>query len=291
MYPPAFDYAAPRDLDEALSLLAAHGDDAKILAGGQSLIPLLKLRFAAPSVLIDINRIPGLDGVEEQGDALCIGTLARHADLAAHPLLAARYPLMTAAAPQIADPLVRNLGTMGGSLAHADPAGDWCAVALAMNASVVARGASAQRTIPVAELFEGMLTTVLAPDELLAEIRVPVPRGRPGGAYLKLERKVGDFASVGVAVHLELEPDAERIGRAGIGLCAVGPQSLAAREAEAALQGAAPSDELFAHAAAAAAAAAEPTGDLRGSEAYKREVVRVFVERGLRQALAMARAR
>lgn len=289
MYPPAFDYAAPRDLGEALSLLAAHGDDAKILAGGQSLIPLLKLRFAAPSVLIDINRIPGLDVVEEQDGVLRIGTLARHADLAVHPLLAARYPLMTAAAPQIADPLVRNLGTMGGSLAHADPAGDWCAVALALNASVVARDAAAQRVIPVAALFEGMLTTVLAPGELLTEIRVPAPRGRAGGAYLKLERKVGDFATVGVAVHLELDGDGERIGRAGVGLCAVGPQSLAARDAEATLQGAVPGEALFARAAEQAAAAAEPTSDLRGSADYKREVVRVFVERGLRQALAMAR--
>lgn len=288
MYPPSFDYTAPDTLEEALSLLSEHGDEAKLLAGGQSLIPLLKLRFAAPAILIDINRIPDLDAVDERGDTLRIGAMARHAHLAAHPLVAARAPLMAAAAPHIADPLVRNLGTIGGSLAHADPAGDWGAVMLALGAEVVTRNASGQRTIRVDDFFQGVLSTALAPDEILTEIHVPAPRGPVGGAYLKLERKVGDFATVGVAVHVELS--GERIRHAGIGMAAVGPQSLRAAEAENALRGATPGEEVIARAAELAASAADPDSDIRGSAAYKREVVRVFVERGLRRALDMARA-
>jgi carbon-monoxide dehydrogenase medium subunit len=290
MYPPPFEYAAPDHLDQALDLLAEHGDEAKILAGGQSLIPLLKLRFAAPALLIDLGRVPGLDTVSERDGALVVGALARHATLAAHPLLARRYPLMASAAPQIADPLVRNLGTIGGSLAHADPAGDWGAVMLALGAEVVAQSKAGQRVIPIAGFFLGALTTALAPGEILTEIRVPAPRARCGGAYLKLERKVGDFATVGVAVHVEL--DGERIARAGIGLTAVGPHNLAV-PAAAALAGVGTGqavEKQIAELAAAAAEVAEPESDIRGSAEYKRHVVRVFVERGLRQAIAAASA-
>lgn len=300
MYPPPFEYTAPESLEQALALITEHGDEAKLLAGGQSLIPLLKLRFAAPALLVDLGRIPGLDAVEERDGRLVVGALARHATLAAHGLIAQRYPLMASAAPQIADPLVRNLGTIGGSLAHADPAGDWGSVMLALGAEVVAESARGQRVIPVAELFQGALTTALAPDEILIEVRVPAPTGRVGGAYLKLERKVGDFATVGVAVQVEL--DGARVAHVGIGLTAVGPQNLAATGAADVLRGATlaagePSDVIGGLAARIGAAAelaagvAEPESDVRGAAEYKRAVVRTYVERGLRQALGQALGR
>jgi carbon-monoxide dehydrogenase medium subunit len=286
--PASFEYAAPSSLDEALLLLAEHGDDAKLLAGGQSLIPLMKLRFATPAILVDLNRIPGLDFVEESGDALRVGALARNNQLVESELLQQRYPAMAGAAPLISDPLVRNLGTLAGSLAHADPAGDWGSVMLAMGAEVVARSASGERTIPIDELLQGPFTTALEPTEVLTEVRVPRPPDSAGGTYLKLERKVGDFATVGAAVSLEL--DDGKIGRAGIALTAVGPKNVRAADAEQALAGAEPTEDTFEEAARLASEAAEPIDDVRGSAEYKREVARVFVNRGLAQAHEMARA-
>jgi aerobic carbon-monoxide dehydrogenase medium subunit len=286
MYPPGFDYQAPGSLDEALALLAEHGDEARVLAGGQSLIPLLKLRFAAPGLLVDLNRIPGLGYVEADGDGLRVGAMTRHAAVERADLDGA-FGAIAAAAPLISDPLVRNLGTVGGSLAHADPAGDWASVMLAVGAEVVARGREGERTIAVADLIESTFTTTLEPGEVLTEVRVPRPAGPAGGTYLKLERKVGDFATVGVAVHVELDDGA--IGRAGIGLTAVGPANIAATEAEATLASAEPGPEAFAEAAELAAAAAQPTSDVRGSAAYKRGVVRTYVRRGLERAVAAAR--
>jgi aerobic carbon-monoxide dehydrogenase medium subunit len=286
MFPPRFDYLAPRSIEEALDTLAERGDDAKVLAGGQSLIPLLKLRFAAPEVLVDINRVPGLDTLAENGGWLWVGPLVRHRDAERSELLRERYPTMAKAAPQISDPLVRNLGTVCGSLAHADPSGDWGAVMIAMGAELVARSRGGERSIPVRELFTGPFTTTLEPDELAAGVRVPT-RERTGGNYLKLERKVGDFASVAVAVRLTLGGDG-RIADAGIGLTAVGPTNLAATEAEDALRGATPGDEVFQEAAELAAQAASPGSDLRGTADYKRNVIRTFTQRGLRDAAAMA---
>lgn len=288
MYPPRFDYVAPDSLDGAIAALADRGDDARILAGGQSLIPLLKIRFAAPGLLVDLNRVPGLDHIEERDGELRIGALARHNRIAEDERIRAGYPAIAAAAPLIADPLVRNLGTVGGSLAHADPAGDWGSVMLALEASVVARGPEGERTIPVAEFFRGTFTTALRPGEVLTEVRVPKPRGQASGTYLKLERKVGDFATVGVAVQVEL--DGGTVRRAGIGLTAVGPQNLKPADAEAALEGAEPGPDVVREAARLAAEAAQPTTDVRGTAEYKREVVRVFVERGLARALDRARA-
>jgi carbon-monoxide dehydrogenase medium subunit len=287
MYPARFDYVAPRSVDEVLFTLAERGDEAKVMAGGQSLIPLMKLRFAAPALVVDLKRVGGLDSLEEANGHLRVGALCRHNGLAASDLLAKSYPAMAAAAPLIADPLVRNLGTIGGSLAHADPAGDWGSVMLALDAELVARSASGERTIPVDDFFKGTFTTALEPTELLTEIRVPKPKGAAGGAYLKLERKVGDFATVGVAVHLEL--DGKRIGRAGIALTAVGPKNLAATDAEEALEGEEPGEKAFAEAARLAAQAADPSSDVRGSADYKRDVVRIFVERGLARSLEIAR--
>jgi aerobic carbon-monoxide dehydrogenase medium subunit len=285
MLPPPFDYVAPRSLDEVLDLLAEHGDEAKVLAGGQSLIPVLKLRMGAPAWLVDINRLGGLGELAEDGGWLRVGALVRHRDAERSALLQERYPTMAAAAPQVSDPLVRNLGTVCGSLAHADPAGDWGAVMLAVGGELVTRSREGSRTIAARDFFDGPFTTTMRPDELLVEARVP-PRPRTGGAYLKLERKVGDFATAAVAVRVTMEDG--RIGDAGIGLTAVGPNNLEATEAEAVLAGAEPTDEVFREAAELAARAASPSADTRGSAEYKRNVIRVFTERGLRQSAAMA---
>lgn len=288
MLPARFDYVAPESLEEALALLGEHGDEAKVLAGGQSLIPLLKLRLARPAVLVDINRIAGLDTIEETDEHLRIGALVRNRAVVESEVVNARYPVMAAAAPLISDPIIRNLGTVAGSLAHADPAGDWGSVMIALGGEVVARGASGERVIPVRELFLGTFESVLQPTELIIEVRVPRAPARSGGTYLKLERRVGDFATVATAVHLELSNGT--IGRAGIALTSVATVNLAAEAAEAALAGAEPTGDAFGEAAERAAQAADPFDDVRGTAEYKREMVRVFVRRGLETALEAARA-
>lgn len=287
MLPARFEYHRPQTVDEALELLDRYAEDAKVLAGGMSLIPLMKLRFASPGHLVDVNRIPELQGMEESDGWLRVRAITRHNEIAQSEVVRARYPAMAAAAPVIADPLVRNLGTLAGSLAHADPAGDWGSVMLALEAEVVARSVAGERVVPVRDLFVSGFTTSLRPDELITEVRVPAPRGRFGGTYLKLERKVGDFATVGVAVQLTL--DDGKVERAGIALTAVGPTNLRAVEAEQALAGAEPTEEAFAEAARLAARAAEPTTDLRGSAEYKRHVVEVYTRRALARALELAR--
>jgi aerobic carbon-monoxide dehydrogenase medium subunit len=281
MFPRSFEYFAPTSLEDALSLLAEHGEDAKVLAGGQSLIPLMKLRFAVPEYVVDINRIPGLDSIEENG-TLRIGALARTKDIERSELIKSRYPAIAAAAPLISDPVVRNLGTVVGSLCHADPQGDWASVMLAMNAEVVCRSATGERRIPMTELIDGPFATILDPTEVATEVQVPDPGARPFGTYFKLERKVGDFASVGVAVHLTF--DGARVERAGIGLTAVGPTNIKATEAEEALAGTTLDDEIMSRAADLCAAAADPKTDMRGSADYKREMVRVYVTRALSAA-------
>ena len=288
MYPASFEYFAPATLDEALALLERFDGEAKVLAGGQSLIPLMKLRFASPRALVDINRIAGLDGLTQEGGSLRIGALVRHKTCEGSALLRGRYGVLAATAPQISDPLVRNLGTVAGSLAHADPQGDWGSALLAAGAEVVARGPGGARTIPIDDFFQGPFTTALEPAEIVTEVRVPDPGPRAGGAYLKLERKVGDFATAGVAVHLSLSNG--NVSRAGIALTGVGPTNLRARAAEEALAGATLDDEAIHAAAQLAAEAAAPHDDIRGSAEYKRNVVRVFTERGLRTAAAAARA-
>jgi len=287
MYPASFDYFAPTTLDEALTLLEEYGDDAKVLAGGQSLIPLMKLRFASPRALVDINGVSELDELEEQDGALHVGALVRHKACERSELLRGRWATMGDAAPLISDPIVRNLGTVGGSLAHADPQGDWGSVMLAMRAEITVRGPNGTRTIPIDEFFQGPFTTALEPTEILTGVRIPDPGARAGGTYLKLERKVGDFATVGVAVHVSFSNGS--VGMAGIALTGVGPKNLRAEAAEQALAGRALDDEAISEAARLAAEAAEARTDVRGTEAYKRNVVRVFVERGLRKAAEVAR--
>jgi carbon-monoxide dehydrogenase medium subunit len=288
MYPASFEYVAAATLEEALDTLGRYEDDAKVLAGGQSLIPLMKLRFAAPRAVVDINRLPGLDtlGTGEDG-GLRIGALVRHKTCERSDLLGGRWGTLAAAAPLISDPIIRNLGTVAGSLAHADPQGDWGSALLAMDAEVVAQGPDGSRTIGLRELFQGPFVTSLEPTEIITEVRVPDPGPAAAGTYLKLERKVGDFATVGVAVHLAM--DDGRVGRAGIALTAVGPTNLRATAAEEALAGQEPTDEVIAEAARLAAEAAQPHSDTRGSADYKRRVVKVFTERGLRTAREGAR--
>jgi carbon-monoxide dehydrogenase medium subunit len=287
MFPAAFDYRSPASLDEALALLAEHGDAAKVMAGGQSLIPLLKLRFAQPGLVVDIGRLPNMAGVARHDGHIRIGALTRHVDIERSHELVGLCPILPEAAHWIADPLVRNQGTVGGSVCHADPSGDWGSVMLALGADLVARSKSGERVIHAADFFQGPFTTALKPDEVLTEIRIPLGSGKSGGAYNKLERKVGDFATVAVAVQVEL--DGGKVSKAGIGLTAVGPTNVKATAAEKALTGHEPSDAVIAEAAKLAAAAAEPKDDIRGSAAYKKDVVRVFVQRGLKTALARAK--
>jgi carbon-monoxide dehydrogenase medium subunit len=283
LYPSSFEYVAPETIDEALAALDRFGGEGKVLAGGQSLIPVMKLRFAAPAGLVDINRIPGLDTLGEENGGLRIGALVRHKTMERAELLRGRYGVLADAAPQISDPIVRNLGTVCGSIAHADPQGDWGSALLAAGAEAEARGPDGERTIPLDELFVGPFMTTLQPNEIVTSVRVPDPGPRAGGTYLKLERKVGDFATVGVAVHVSFA-DGGTVERAGIALTAVAPTNVRARTAEDSLRGRTLDDDAIREAARLAADSAEPFDDHRGSAEYKRTMVRVLTERGLRKA-------
>src|ERR1700678_699580 len=277
MFPSRFRYEAPHSLDEAIGLLPA-GDYVKVLAGGQSLVPMMKLRFASPDMLVDINNLPGLAYHRTDPDgSLRIGALCRHADLELSELLKGTQPTMAAAAPLVADPLVRNRGTLVGSLCHADPQGDWASVMLALGASVIAQGPGGRRAIPLTEFVTGPFETTLEHDEIAIEAVVPPAKGVRSGGYLKLERRVGDFATVGVAVAIETSGDT--VVRAGIALTGVGGSTIGATEAAAALGGQPLTQDSIAEAAGLGAAAARPRTDHRGSAEYKRHLVRVFVAR------------
>lgn len=278
MFPSRFRYEAPHSLDEAIGLLHDGGDYVKVLAGGQSLVPMMKLRFASPEMLVDINNLPGLAYHRTDPDgSLRIGALCRHADLEISDLLKGTQPTMAAAAPLIADPLVRNRGTLVGSLCHADPQGDWASVMLALGGSVIAQGPGGRRAIPLSEFVTGPFQNVLEYDEVAVEAVVPPAKGARSGGYLKLERRVGDFATVGVAVSVETSGD--RVVRAGIGLTGVGGSTIGATEAAAALIGKPLTADSIGEAAELAAGVAQPRSDHRGSAEYKRHMVRVFVRR------------
>ncbi|MBL7499325.1 xanthine dehydrogenase family protein subunit M [Frankia sp. CNm7] len=287
MYPSRFRYEAPRELTEAIKLLHEGQGEAKVLAGGQSLVPLLKLRFAAPELLVDINNLPGLDyhRVEPDG-TIRVGALCRHATLERSGSLAQRQPTMAAAAPLIADPLVRNRGTLVGSLCHADPQGDWAAAVTALDGRVVAAGPDGVREIPIRQFATGPFENALRYDEIALEAVIPAPKGTPAGGYLKLERRVGDFATAGVAVAVELSGGL--VTRAGIALCGVGPSTIAALDAEQALAGQALTAAAIERAGDLAAQAAQPRRDHRGSVEYKRHVIRTFVVRILRDIAGAA---
>jgi carbon-monoxide dehydrogenase medium subunit len=289
MIPAAFEYHRPGSLEDALGLLRRLGPESKILAGGQSLIPLMKLRLATPRHVVDITRLPGLARISEADGWLRIGALVRESDLEASDLVRERCPILLDTCRVVADPLVRNLATIGGNLAHGDPANDHPATMLALDAEVVAVGPRGERRIPVAQLFTGPLTTALGPDEILTEIRVPVPPLRSGGAYLKVERKVGDFATAAVAVQVTLA-EGGACARVGIGLTNVGPTPIKARRAEASLRGRPADEGAIREASRQAADEADPAADLRGSVEYKRDLVRVLTVRALRRALERASA-
>jgi aerobic carbon-monoxide dehydrogenase medium subunit len=283
MYPSRFRYEAPRSLDEAIAALRDGGDYAKVLAGGQSLVPMMKLRFASPELLVDINNVPGLDYHRTDPDGtLRIGALCRHADLERSTLLKSSQPTMAAAAPLIADPIVRTRGTLVGSVCHADPQGDWASVVLALGGSVVAQGPRGRRTIPVADFVTGPFETVLEPDEIVVEALIPPATGARAGGYLKLERRVGDFATVGVAVALEMS--GATVTRAGIALTGVGGSTIGATETASALTGQTLIGQTIEMAAGLAADASRPRTAHRGSADYKRHMVRTFVTRILDRA-------
>jgi carbon-monoxide dehydrogenase medium subunit len=275
-------------VDEAVALLDQHGDEAKILAGGQSLIPLLRFRLARPSILIDINRIDGLEYIQETDGILHIGAMTREAELDSSDLIRSRYPILLDTSSGVADPVVRNWATVGGNLAHADPANDHPATMLALGARVVARGPAGERVIPIDEFFTDMtFETTLKPNEVLTEIRIPAPTDRSGGAYFKLERKVGDYAIAGVAAYITLDANGN-VTYAGIGLTNVGPAPIKARDAEQSLLGKPLDDASIHQAADLAAAASQPVSDTRGPAEYKRDMVRTLTVRALRKALARA---
>lgn len=286
MIPGSFDYHSPTTLEEAVALLGEHGENAKILAGGQSLIPAMRFRLAMPETLIDINRLTGLDAVSQDNGSLVIGGLTRESALEESPLVQASYPLLADTARVIADPLVRNMATVGGNLAHADPANDHPATMLAYNAEIVAHGPKGTRTIPIDEFFVGLFETALEANEILTEIRIPSAGKNSGGAYVKVERKVGDYAISAVAVQLTM--DGDTVASTRIGLTNLSPVPMRATDAEQALTGQTVTDEILESAGKAAAAQCDPSADLRGSVDYKRDLTRVLVKRAIRKAVERA---
>lgn len=287
MIPPSFEYLRPNTIPEAISLLQQYGQEAKILSGGQSLIPMMKLRLARPSYLVDINRIKGLSYVKEESGFLKIGGLTRESELEASPIIQSKYPIILDTAHVIADPQVRNLATVGGNLAHGDPANDHPATMLALGAQVVATGPRGERTIPIEEFFVSLFTTALQPTEILTEIRIPAAAAHTGGGYVKLERKVGDFATAAVAAHLALNNQGI-VQKAGIGLTNVGPKPIKARKAEDFLRGKKADAAAIAQAAQLAADEAQPSSDLRGPAEYKKGLVKELAKRALSRAAERA---
>jgi aerobic carbon-monoxide dehydrogenase medium subunit len=284
--PAQFEYEVAGSVDEAISLLQRYGPESRLLAGGHSLIPMMKLRLAFPEVLIDIHELDDeLRYVREEDGALRVGALARHRDLLESPVVQGRYTLLADAEKFIADPLVRNMGTVGGSFAHADPSEDLPAAFVALGAEVVARGPSGDRTIAVEDLSVGPFETALEPDEILIEARVP--RAPQGSSYFKVERRAGDYASAALGVAVWMSGD--QIEESRIGMCSVGSTTLRATGAEEVLEGQSPDEELYKQAAERAAQECDPPDDARGTPEYKRDLVRVLVVRALEQAVGRAR--
>ena len=287
MIPAQFQYAAPASIPDALALLKSN-PDAKILSGGQSLIPLMKFRLAQPALVVDINNISGLDYIRAEDGWLKIGALTREAALEDSALVREHYPLLYDTTLSVADPIVRNRATLAGNLAHADPANDHPATMLAYRAQVVATGTSGNRTIPIDDFFQGLFATALAPDEILTEVQIPQPKPKSGGAYLKMERKVGDFATAGVAVQLNLDASG-KIEQIGIAFTNVGLQAIRGARSEDALRGELPEAKWIERAALFAQEDCDPNADLRGGVEYKRNLVRVLTMRAVEKAVARAK--
>jgi aerobic carbon-monoxide dehydrogenase medium subunit len=284
-----FQYESPSTIGDAISMLEKYGEEAKILSGGHSLIPMMKLRFATPEYLIDINGIPGLSYVKEEGGVVKIGALTREAEIEHSEYLKKNFPIFCDVTKLIADPQVRNMSTIGGNLAHGDAANDHPAVMLALRATVIATGSGGIRKIPIDEFFFGFYQTALQPSEILTEIQFPVQQKGSGGAYHKLERKVGDYATAGAAVQLTLDANG-KCTAVGIGLTNVNATPLRAERSEKALLGKAITDETIAEAARYASEDCNPSADLRGSVEYKRAMVAVLVKRMVNKAVERAKA-
>ena len=289
MIPAAFEYVRPSDLGEALRILKDREGEAKVLAGGYSLLPLIKLRLAQPALLVDLRDVGGLDGISRSGDEFRIGGRATHRRILEDAALGSALPIMRDAASGIGDPQIRNWGTIGGSVAHADPAADWPAVLQALRATIVLRSADGERVVPARGFFLDAFQTGIGSAEILTEIRIPAPATRSGSSYQKLERRAGDFSTVGAAAQLTLGSDG-RISEVGIGLTAVADAPFAATHAEDALRGAHPSEEMFREAAGAASRQSRPGNDSHGPAEYKRAMVTEMTIRALRAALARAQA-
>jgi carbon-monoxide dehydrogenase medium subunit len=284
MIPPPFEYTVPKNIQEAIGILEQN-ENSKILAGGQSLIPMMRFRLVEPTLLIDINHIEGLEYIREEDGWLKIGALTRETDLDKSELIHIKYPLLADTTRMVADPIVRNMATLGGNLAHADPANDHPATMIAYGAQVIASGPKGQRKIPVENFFVGPFESVLAHDEILTEIQIPVPQSRSAGSYVKMERKVGDFATAAVAVQIQLN-QASQCMRAGIALTNVGLNPIKAQQAEESLVGRELNEAAIHQAAQLAADAAEPQNDHRGTEEYKRSLVKTLTIRALRNSVA-----
>jgi aerobic carbon-monoxide dehydrogenase medium subunit len=289
MYPSSFDYAAPTSVADAVAMLAAQGEDAKVLAGGHSLLPLMKLRFLQPSTLVDLRRIPALAGIRREGESLVIGAMTTHADIGASPLVRDVLPILAEAAVQIGDPQVRNRGTIGGSLAHADPGADLPAVMLATEATIVAADRTGTRAIAAGEFFVDILTSALAPGELLTEVRIPIPGARTGGSYAKHAHPASRYAIVGVAAVIALEGGGDRIREARVAVTGLGTKAGRAVGAEALLTGQRADLQTLQEAADHVADGITPREDLQGDAEYKTQLARVIAERALLQAAERAR--
>lgn len=289
MIPASFDYSAPSTLDEALNLLKELGDEAKILAGGHSLIPMMKLRFAEPEHLVDLGKIPGLSYANIEGNILKIGAMTKEVEIEESEEVGAKFPIFKDAAKLIADPQVRNFGTLGGNLAHGDAANDQPAVMIALNAEVEITGLDGKRSVPIDEFFYGFYATAVQDGEILTEIRIPVPEGKFGNAYHKIERKVGDYATGGAAVQLVLDGSGT-CTQAGIGLTNVNPTPLRAERSQEALVGTKVDDEAIEKAAQYAAEDCNPSDDLRGDADYKRRVIKSLMKKMIKKALERAQA-
>ncbi len=288
MIPGSFEYFAPKSLAEAHALLTRYGDEAKILSGGHSLIPMMKLRLAMPAYLIDIGQINDLDYIKEEDGMLKIGALTKEATLETSEVIAKKYPIILDTAKVIADPLVRNMATVGGNLAHGDPANDHPATMIALGAQIVVTGPTGIRTIPVDEFFVDLMVTQLQPAEILTEIQIPTPPKKSGGAYLKLERKVGDYAIAAVAAQLTLK-DGDTCAQVGIGLTNVGNVPIKAQKAMDYLTGKKLDEAAIKEAGKLAADESDPSDDLRGPAEYKRSLVNTLTRRALHKALARAK--
>ena len=287
MYPASFSYSAPASLEDALALLAEHGESAKLLAGGHSLIPLMKLRFVQPTHLVDLRRLAGLSGIARTADALTIGAMTTHSAIAGSADVRAAMPMLADAAEHIGDPQVRNRGTIGGSLAHADPAADLPAVMLAAEAELTIVGPRGSRVLAADQFFVGMLETALAADEVLTQIRLPLSASRVGSAYAKCRHPASRYALVGIAAVIGLDTNG-KVELARIGVTGMGPKAIRASAAEKLLIGSVPNEEALRAAASSVSATVDPQADLQGDVEYKRQLAAVYAGRALSAALRRA---